>query len=77
MDSTVKKGTKIDDAEASKLDPKKRGMLSVDEPEVEGQSARQYLQCPHCAQLGSFEVTAQGYDWFICPNPSCAKPFRA
>ena len=32
MDSTVKKGTKIDDAEASKLDPKKRGMLSVDEP---------------------------------------------
>ncbi len=78
MSANVRKGTKIEEAEAATLDPATRGVLVIKpkEEEVEGQFRYQALtECPWCGNVGYSIVSSNRYNWYTCGN--CGGSFRA
>jgi DNA-directed RNA polymerase subunit RPC12/RpoP len=75
----VIEGTKIDEAEAAKLDPGKMGIsmtATPHTPEVEGQALLYaYTRCPWCGHVGRSVVSTSRYIWYRCGG--CGQPFRA
>lgn len=74
----AKRGTKIEGAEASQLDPAKMGVLvsKSTDPEVEGQAfsgGRGYLQCPWCDAIARTSGEADR-NYYTCDN--CGNLFR-
>lgn len=65
----AKKGTKIEGAAASNLDPAKVGVLvsRPTDPEVEGQTMRGgYVQCPWCDNYSRPVVDSDRYVYYMC-----------
>jgi hypothetical protein len=70
-DTKAKKGSKIEGAAASKLDPAKMGVLVAKptDPEVEGQAlVLQYLECPWCSNIGRTVIDTERYHYYTCGN---------
>lgn len=77
-DIKIKRGTKIDPAEAKKKDRAKMGVGRPTPPpkEVEGQEL--YLSlviCPWCGAVNHCILDTNVYLWFTCWN--CGGPFSA
>jgi predicted RNA-binding Zn-ribbon protein involved in translation (DUF1610 family) len=72
-------GTKIEAAEAKKLDPAKMGISMAAAPaasEVEGQAiVLAYTRCPWCGHVGRSVVSTNTYNWYRCGG--CGGAFRA
>ena len=71
-------GEEISPEEAKKLDPAKRGVITVRKPseaDVTGQYVyTAYTQCPWCESIGWGDLDTKRYTWFICGT--CGRPFR-
>lgn len=75
----ITQGTKIESAQAKKLDRAKMGVTQNTPPQVEEVEAQskywQLTECPWCSNIAWSYVDSSVYLWFTCCN--CGRPFKA